>query len=665
MASLDPLDRRALKKRRVKLFLVCIILLTPLCVFCSIFLNRCLLTQTFSPHMDWGAELQHFFAFHDARLYLLWLCIEIVLIVGLYQMIFLQASPIISESREQQLTDNISIPVAVGNGQYGNERFLTEEEKKAIPEFAVYIPGKTKPKGKGGIVLQMMINSAGKEEILYMPEDIHTILIGATRSGKSRRVMLQSIWLISLYGESMVITDPKGELHAYTRTYLEQKGYNVIDFDLCRPNCGKHYNYMQPILDALAEGDTSTAVDYTWDLVAVLVGEAKGEPLWSNGESATIAAGIMIVAMDAPPEYKNLANVYYFLAYMCELNEDGDMPINDYLDDLDDSHPAKGVFAMARIAQGRTRSSFFTSALGTLKLFTNWNVAEVTSKSDFTLEEIVQKKSVLFIIVPDEKKTLYPLASLLVNQLYVAHAKEARKHGSRVVVDCNYLLDEFGNFPTIPSFDSMLSVGAGRGLRFMLVLQSYQQLEEHYEKTFKTIKDNCQNIVYLKSPSEETVKEISEMLGSYTIQTSSVSGNSGKNPGDSTYSDSAQQAKRELLTPAEVGRIQSPYSLCRLIGNFPAIMKSPDISQYHANKELGLGDKEHNQKLIMDFEARREERQIKEPALWGIWKRYAFTAVKQSKQASQPLGALFDEPFDTGNPPEDTGSESLTFLDLR
>ncbi len=661
MASLDPLDRKNLKKRRVKLYLICICILTPVCMFGSIFLNACLMTRTVTPEINWGQELQRLLGFQDTRVWMLVLCMEIVIAVSLYQMIFLQASPIISESREQVITDNIQIPVSVGNGQYGNERFLTEEEKKAVPEFAVYIPGKTKPKGKGGIVLQMTINSAGKEEILYMPEDIHTILIGATRSGKSRRVMLQSIWLISLYEESMIITDPKGELHAYTRRYLEQNGYNVIDFDLCRPNCGKHYNYMQPILDALAEGDTSTAVDYTWDLVAVLVGEAKGEPLWNNGESATIAAGIMIVAMDAPPEYKNLANVYYFLAFMCEPNEDGEMPINDYLDDLDDSHPAKGVFAMARIAQGRTRSSFFTSALGTLKLFTNWNVAEVTSKSDFTLEEIVRKKSVLFIIVPDEKKTLYPLASLLVNQLYVAHAKEARKHGSRVLVDCNYLLDEFGNFPTIPSFDSMLSVGAGRGLRFMLVLQSYQQLEEHYEKTFKTIKDNCQNILYLKSPAPETGKEISEMLGSYTIQTTSVSGNSGKNPGESTYSDSAQQAKRELLTPAEVGRIQYPYSLCRLIGNYPAIMKSPDISQYHANKELGLGDKEHNQKLIMEFEANREERLIGEPALWGIWKDYGFSSVKQP---AQPLGALFDEPFDTGNPPEDTGSETITFLDL-
>ena len=62
----------------------------------------------------------------------------------------------------------------------------------------------------------------------------------------------------------------------------------------------------------------------------------------------------------------------------------GQMLLNEYLNNLDDDHPAKGVFAMAQIAASKTRSSFFTSALGTLRLFTNPNIAAMTSVAILT-----------------------------------------------------------------------------------------------------------------------------------------------------------------------------------------------------------------------------------------------------------------------------------------
>ena len=84
---------------------------------------------------------------------------------------------------------------------------------------------------KGGIVVGM--EKMGDREKLYLiGDDTHTLTIGATRSGKTRCLVIQSICSIALSGESLVISDPKAELYHYTADYLKKLGYEVICLDL-------------------------------------------------------------------------------------------------------------------------------------------------------------------------------------------------------------------------------------------------------------------------------------------------------------------------------------------------------------------------------------------------------------------------------------------------
>jgi hypothetical protein len=54
----------------------------------------------------------------------------------------------------------------------------------------------------------------GLESVYYLGDDVHSLTIGATRSGKSRCIVLQSIAYTALVGESMLVNNPKGELAA-------------------------------------------------------------------------------------------------------------------------------------------------------------------------------------------------------------------------------------------------------------------------------------------------------------------------------------------------------------------------------------------------------------------------------------------------------------------
>lgn len=529
---------------------------------------------------------------------------------------------VVSDINMMTITDKIKIPCPSGNGQYGSTRFMTKKEIQSTFTVVEYnkITKQVKKIGNYGLVLGISKTSRRKLNILCIKEDQHALIIGGTRSGKTRGIVLQTIWMRAIAQQSIIVTDPKGELYIYSKEYLKRKNIDTIVLDFRQCEKSLHYNYLEFINIAIDNGDISTAIDYTWDLVSCLVGVPKGEPLWSNGESATIAASILFVCMEAPEKYRNLPNVYHFIRTMCVENEMGIMPINQFMDSLSKEHPAKSVFGVAEISPDKMRGSFFGSALATLRLFTNWNIADVTSKSDFDIFSLAKKPTALFIIAPDEKETFYPLVSLFISQAYTMFSKYAYHCGGRLPISVDFLCDEFGNFPVIPSFGTMLSVAAGRGIRFWLIVQDYEQLHKKYKDEYETIKSNCETTVLIKTSSPKTQEELSRRTDKYTCRVNSSGGSiSGSSfTGQSSYSSNTNLQGRCLLTPGEIGMIQRPYSLVFQSGYYPAIIYTPDLKEYPTNKDFGLGNKEFNMELFIKRDSKREKREIKGIKLWDL-----------------------------------------------
>lgn len=473
----------------------------------------------------------------------------------------------------------------------------------------------------GGLVIGKE-KSRLDEKLYIINDDTHSLTIGATRSGKTRSVVLQSICTLALASESMILSDPKGELHQFTYPFLERLGYNVIVMDFRNPNKSHRYNFLQPIIDAVDANDIPRAIEATWDLTSSLVGETKGERIWKDGEASTIAAAIMCVVFDnrkaSLKQYQNLTNVYFFISEMCK-TIGNTMPLIEYMKQLDQDHPARGLIAISEIAPSKTRGSFFTAALTTLRLFTNPLISGMTSTSDFVPGSLTNNKTALFIVLPDEKTTYYSLASLLVSQIYEQFVLVADSRGGRLPKRINFLLDEFGNFSTIPDFANKLTVGGGRGIRFNLFLQSFAQLDEKYGKEVaRTIRGNCQTWIYLQADDTETLEEISKKLGNYTVSTYSLSANNSRH--SASTSQSVNLTSRALLTVDEIMLINRPYSLV-LSRSRPAIMFAPDISLTLFNKLLGMGSEEHNTRLREIREKRRKviNNYGNDLNLWGIW----------------------------------------------
>lgn len=475
-----------------------------------------------------------------------------------------------------------NFPESAGDGEYGTSRFLTNKE--VDKKFTVYsYPGLI---NKGGVVL-----GSKSQRNLYKfwldADDTQTLLIGSTGSGKTLRVIMPSIWVMAQAGESMVLTDPKGELYEKTSGFLENQGYEIVmlDFRNLR-NSKNRWNPLQPVIDAVAITDNSLASERAWDIANMLVHQrpiGNTDPIWSDGEESTIASLILANCLEAEKtEERNMASVYSMLYMLGRPNPDDDneIPLNIYINELlPEGHPAQAAFGTAGLAPYRTRASFFTGAASKLKLWADPSIAYITSWQDHELANIGRKKTAVFLIIPDEKNTTQFLASLYIDQVYQALVEEANRDKGRLPIRVNFLLDEFGNLPKIKDFDKKITVARSRNIRFLLAIQGLDQIKANYRDTANIITGNCRTWIYLLTADNDTARVLSQKVGQYTIRTKSYS--SSKRSYDVSEGSNLGLTGRALLMPDEILRWNVLYHQKALVikaGDYPAILNTPFLS---------------------------------------------------------------------------------------
>ena len=575
----------------------------------------------------------NFITFNKNVFYIFFVLCIFITVITAYLLSNSERKYIKYDEKNIEIMDGIFIPKPIKNKfQYGSSWFLEKEEIEKTFSYNILKENKMIRMlllnksideelfeqykfEKGGICLGLE-KIDDKEKIYYNDDDTHSIVLGATRSGKGRTVLLQTIGIQGLAGENMILSDPKGELFCYTNEFLQNLGYEVIALDFEEPEKSNSYNFLQNVIDYVNEGDMTRAIDSVEDIVDMLVQKGSNEPIWENGEKSILAFAILLVVIENKdkPQYQNLTNVYNFLSKMCISDENGKIPLNKYIQDLDDNHPAKLKASIALVAPEKTRGSFFTSALSTLRLFASPFIYEMSKQTDFDINDS-SKKRAIFIILPDQKQTYNSLAGLFISQYYNSLIKNAKANGNRLPRRVNFNLDEFGNYPAINGMESKMTVSAGYGVRFNLFIQSFAQLKSVYdEDVARVLKDNAETLIYLRSKDTETLREVSERLGTYTVL--NVTESNGKD----SFTSSTSYVERPLLNYKEVEKIKRPNTLVLKDGE-NVIFYAPDLSNWFFNKIFGLGDKEHNRKVILERQEKRPKK-LSSDIKMELWNRY-------------------------------------------
>jgi type IV secretion system protein VirD4 len=528
--------------------------------------------------------------------------------------------------KKNRIKDGIGGPEPAGTGQHGTSRWQNKNEMdETVNVWSTEMP----LNNKGGIVFGMEKSKAGKEKVWLNKEDRHTLILGATRSGKDRKILMPTIWELAKAGESMIIGDPKGESYITTRDYLQSKGYKVIALNLRDPALGNQWNMLNLVNKAVDNNDIAKASELAWNISNIIGKQNFGkgdQPIWQNGQESALAALILLTAFNSEFKFqRHMATVYHLLALYGQpvITPNGFefVPLLEYMNRLPIKHPAKAAFAVASIAPYKMRASFFTTVLSSLRLFTDPNIADMTAKQDHEFADIGIEKTAVFLIIPDEISTRDVLATLYIDQVYQSLVELANQRGGRIPRRVNIILNEFGNLPPIPDFDKKLTVAGGRGIRFTLAVQDITQIKKLYKENAQTITGNCHDWIYLKTADVDTAKLISEKTGKYTVETENAS-SSIQSKGHS-MSHGVGLAQRALLLPDEVLRWNINESLVLPISEFPARYPLPDLSLWSANSDLGFsstGDKDvdmENARQILERRWEQTPRRILEDV--KIW----------------------------------------------
>ncbi|MCL6453723.1 MAG: type IV secretory system conjugative DNA transfer family protein [Alicyclobacillus sp.] len=404
----------------------------------------------------------------------------------------------------------------------------------------------------------------------------HVLVIGATRSGKSRRVILPSIWAIGHAGESMVLTDPKGELHTMTAAWLRQQGYEVIQINLLHPTAANRWNPFTAIEQAREQGDTEEAVRLAWELADVIVSDnGQTDPIWPQAEQSLISALSLGVVWEASQAAKHPATAYRILT---ELGQDGGEQLDAWFRSLPSDHPARLAYGTAALSESRTRSSIYTGTAAHMRLYADTGIAAMTSISDHDPASVGVKPTAVFLLLPDEAASRRTIASLYITQLYSALTTVARDCGGTLPTPVWFVADEFANMGKIPDMSGKMTVSAGRGIRWLLAIQSLSQIEQVYgRQAAETITGNCDTWLYLRTADPQTAKVISAKAGQYTVRTYSQSQQS-RQPSVLGLSESV--TGRPLIMPDEVLRWPQGQSLLLQSGEYAAQLPLADLSEW-------------------------------------------------------------------------------------
>ncbi|MCR4594365.1 MAG: type IV secretory system conjugative DNA transfer family protein, partial [Clostridiales bacterium] len=370
-----------------------------------------------------------------------------------------------------------------------------------------------KPYKKGGFVVY-----SDTQKLYVITNDTHAGCNGGTGSKKTRSELLPSIYAIAGGNEkeSMVVHDTKGTAPELTYDYLVSQGYDVYILNFCEPDKSDHYNPLDPITYLLKNNNSKLAYQKLGDIGKQVVFpglENNYDKYWQTTTAKYHDALYKCVAFLANYDkrvvnYSNIIELNNLLASSTQARNElfavlATKGANDIIQGLN-SIWKNGSEALKNLL------SMINNPFMTIN-----NVAEILYKSDFTVEDLINKPTCVFIITPDESTEFNFIVSLLLKSIYGELIGIARRRKNTTLPrTINFLVDEFGALPEILDFQAIISASRSRNIRWLLIYQSYSQLCQIYgENGAKTIISNLGTLLCFQNNDYEFEDILRRLVG--------------------------------------------------------------------------------------------------------------------------------------------------------
>ena len=404
----------------------------------------------------------------------------------------------------------------------------------------------------------------GKLVQTWSEQENHVGIIAATRQGKTTSGVIPMVICNAKKKVkcNMVISDPKAEVYQHTAATLRAEGYRVIMINLRDYRHSEMWNPLTPIfrkfkkaisvadevqivvendkkcyrfmnatyknaaeLNRAVELEKAAALDDVYNDIDLfctmfITIEDKRDPMWERGARCIFKGFIHAMLEDSLLEENpitedtfSLNTIFTIFGSFSEENRSFDRGYFSNRPKTSRAYAAVKDYLF--ISAERTRDSYTTTFAQKVSEYMNIAIRRITSCNSFEVSELGQGPTALFLCYRDELKSHFQLISLFVQDAYKALIDLAGENANnKLSTPFYFMLDEFGNFPELYNFENIISACAGRNIWFVLVLQSYAQLNAVYGyDTSKIILDNLNVKIFFGSNNWTTISEFSEGCG--------------------------------------------------------------------------------------------------------------------------------------------------------
>jgi type IV secretion system protein VirD4 len=469
-------------------------------------------------------------------------------------------------------------------------------------------------KNKGGVLFGAWEEN-GQVRYLRHKGPEHMMVFAPTRSGKGVGVVIPT--LLS-WDQSVLVNDIKGENWHLTSGFREKiLGQRCIRYAPAEQGSAR----FNPLNEIRMDGNLIKDVQN----IATMIVDPEGKGLndhWAKTGFDLLVGVVLFVLLDARIKNKTLTGVAAVLSdggeikgiadEIMEASQQGGKDAieggqaimqviataaNEKLKAGRFDKPAEehGWRVAAQAAQAMMNkapnefSGVLSTSLSFLTLYRDPIIAESTSVSDFTLEDLMggrvqsvdgeprvagPKVALYIVSPPSDKDRIKPLTRLLLNQVIrrLTEGMEFEADGSgRSIYHHRLLLliDEFPSLGKLEVFQEALAFIAGYGLKALLIVQDLSQLVAAYTKD-ESITSNCHIRVAYAPNKIETAELLSKMAGQATV-THTQRQYSGNRLAVllQNVNTNEQIVQRPLLTPDECMRIPPDDELVFVAGHAP------------------------------------------------------------------------------------------------
>ncbi|MCI8399243.1 MAG: type IV secretory system conjugative DNA transfer family protein [Oscillibacter sp.] len=410
-----------------------------------------------------------------------------------------------------------------------------------------------------------------------IPGDNNNLLcIGAPGSGKSRGFIIPFLIGCAQRGESVFVTDPKGELFEKLSPYFTEKGHYVkaVNFLDMAHSDGWNCLYSLDKETQLVQTVANTIIQNT-------SGAKEADDFWSRAELNLLMALIHYVCNLKddhgnllPIEQRGLGDVYQLLANK-SIND-----INRLLAALPPEHPAKGHHGLFLKARENLWGNIAIGLGNRLAIFQNKLVDAITRNHDVDLLLPGQKPCAYFVIISAQDSAYRFLSSLFFSLAFPRLSDYARLHGrnGRLPVLVNFCLDEYCNIGYMEGIADSLNSIRGFNMSCQVVVQSLSQWQEKYPgKEWENQLATFDQTLYMGCNDLTSAEYISKKCGKVTI---SVTNNqmplmplvSPVYTSTRPYSQTRSSTQRDLMLPDEILRLDRRQCIALFQGRKPALL---------------------------------------------------------------------------------------------